>query len=613
MIRSRRSVAVGAAAVMLTALVSATSATSSQAASDVGRLVSRGSTSPSAAGSPSGAGAFRNGPAEAAPANAPTVTTAGWGAAQGRRTTTLPVRPAPRGEVGASFRGLNIVDNVDAAGFSLEPPDQGLCVGNGKVLEVINAVGRVYNRDGSAATDPFYLNTFFKEDPITAFSSDPSCFYDQDTKRFFADMLMIEYDPASNDFTGRNWLDIAVSDTSDPAGSWQVYQLDVTADGNATDGLNIGDYPQLGVDREGVYLTTNSYPFFEDGFGGAQLYAMSKRGLTTGTDLDVTHVAVPNDQGGAPFTLRPTTTPVRDYAREFNGTEYMLSSQAGEETGNTTGTATAITLWGLRGTNSLAPNAVRRLSLVQDDVRVDTYGTPPASDQKKGPFPLGQCLTDAPCLDAVFGTTPAELGSPVEHESTTDSSDTRMHQTLYSHGLVYGSLDTVVHVAGKDKAGVAWYVVRPGAGRGGTLTGSLVGQGRFGVAENNVTFPAFGISASGQVVMGLSLMGEDYYPSAGYVTFDRSLRPSAVHVVGLGAGPQDGFSMYAAFGDPRPRYGDYAATAIDPATGSVWIANEYVDQRCTLKQFTIDSTCGGTRSTYANWATRISEIRVTHG
>src|SRR6266511_6053691 len=54
--------------------------------------------------------------------------------------------------VGMSFNGLTHRDQRLANGgnqFSLEPPDQGLCVGNGFILETVNDVLRVYNTSGS--------------------------------------------------------------------------------------------------------------------------------------------------------------------------------------------------------------------------------------------------------------------------------------------------------------------------------------------------------------------------------------------------------------------------------------------------------------------------------
>ena len=520
-------------------------------------------------------------------------------------TTSLSVDgTTPR--LGSSFQGLGITDDASTAGFVLEPPDQGLCVGNGKVLELVNVVGQVYTTGGAKSGPTFYLNDFFHEDPNFANASDPGCYYDPDTQRFYADMLFYDSDPTTGELNGKNRIDLAVSDTSDPSGSYSIYSFDVTADGPSA--FNLGDYPQIGADKEGVYITTNSYPFFENGFGGAQLYALSKRGVADGTDSRVSYVPLAKGAGGTPFGLRPTTAPASGYATENNGTEYLTSSQATEEAGNTSGFDQSISLWALKGTNTLAPGSPRSLSVARDGITVDRYGVPPLSDQKAGDYPLGQCLSDQPCKSAVFprSTTPARP----HVEGQLDSSDSRMNQSVYSAGRVFATLDTVVNVGGQDRAGLAYYVLRPSYSSGGVLKGNVISQGKLAVAGNNLTFGAFGVDAAGKATMALNLVGRDYYPSQGYVTFDSSYRPSPVHISGAGVGPTDGFTEYTDFtGSLRPRWGDYAATAWDPSTGSIWMANEYIAQTCTVTQYQADPTCGGTRSRYGNWSTRVSEIK----
>ena len=75
-----------------------------------------------------------------------------------------------------------------------------------------------------------------------------------------------------------------------------------------------GDYPHLGSDANGIYLTTNEYSFFGNEFHGAQIYAFSKAQLAAGAPtLSVTQF---NTQGMDTFgfalngfTLWPSTTP----------------------------------------------------------------------------------------------------------------------------------------------------------------------------------------------------------------------------------------------------------------------------------------------------------------
>jgi hypothetical protein len=86
----------------------------------------------------------------------------------------------------AAFQGLNHRDQRLANGgnqFSIEPPDQGLCVGNGFILESVNDVLRVFDLTGAPLTDVIDLNTFYgypaQIDRTTGeqgpFVTDPSC------------------------------------------------------------------------------------------------------------------------------------------------------------------------------------------------------------------------------------------------------------------------------------------------------------------------------------------------------------------------------------------------------------------------------------------------------
>ena len=119
--------------------------------------------------------------------------------------------------------------------------------------------------------------------------TDPSCIYDAQTQRFFVVVLTLDPQvpgPCQGVFSCVNHLDLAVSQTSNPTGSWNIYRTDVTNDGTNTGGVNpgpyLGDYPHIGADANGIYLTTNAYPWCANGFSGAQIYAFSKAQLAAG-------------------------------------------------------------------------------------------------------------------------------------------------------------------------------------------------------------------------------------------------------------------------------------------------------------------------------------------
>jgi hypothetical protein len=530
-----------------------------------------------------------------------------------------------------SFDGLNHRDQRTANGgnqFSLEPPDQGLCAGNGFVMESLNDVLRVYDRSGNALVGVIDLNTFYGYPPAInrttgqfgPFVTDPSCYFDADTQRWFNVVLTLDVDPVSGDFLGPNHLDLAVSTTSDPTGSYTIYRIPAQDDGtqgtpnhNCAGGPCLGDFPHLGADRNGFYITTNEYPFFEDGFHAAQLYALPKRALASGAaTVSVTQIDTIGAVGGNPgFTVWPATSPAGGYADDLGGTEYFLSSMAAEEA-NGNGTDNRIALWALSNSSSLN-SASPAINLRNTVIPVTAYSEPPKADQKPGSIPLGECINDTTirtpagrgCWRLLFTKQPAHD----EVESRLDASDTRMQQVVFANGKVWGALGTAVSVGGATKAGVAFYVVAPQT-TATSLDGSIVKQGQFGMAGNHLTYPNVGVTASGRGVITFTLVGADHYPTAAFAGLDADNGAGPVQVAREGLGPSDGFTSYKAFvgNPPRTRWGDYGATAVDG--NNIWIASEYIAQTCTLTQWLAApiGACGNTRTALANWATRISLV-----
>jgi hypothetical protein len=540
-----------------------------------------------------------------------------------------------------SFNGLNHRDQRLANGgnqFSLEPPDQGLCAGNGFVLETVNDVLRVFSSSGTALTGVIDLNTFYgypaainrttgaRGPEIT----DPSCLYDNDTQRWFHIVLTLDVDPASGAFLGSNHLDIAVSKSSDPTGAWTIYRLPVQDDG--TDGTPnhgcslgpcIGDYPHIGADKNGFYATTNEYSFFGPEFKSAQIYAFSKKALAANAavvsvvQFDTT-ASVKSNAGIQPgFTVWPANSPAGVYNGSANGTELFMSSNAAEEANGVSGGSFSneVVLWALSNTKSLNTSSPN-LNLNNKVLDSEVYGIPPKADQKVGNFPLGQCINDtSSMLGPGLGCWALFLAAEPAHnevESVLDSNDTRMQQVWLVGGKLYAALDTVVTVGGKQKAGIAYFEVQPQVNNNnGKVAGDVIKQGYIGVAGNNVTYPAIAVLPNGKGVMAFTLVGQNYYPSAAYATFDVNKGAGNVHVAAAGLGPEDGFSGYQAFSSPdpaRPRWGDYGAAVTDGS--HIWIASEYIAQTCTLTQYLSGAigSCGGTRTSLANWGTRISGV-----
>jgi hypothetical protein len=116
-----------------------------------------------------------------------------------------------------------------------------------------------------------------------------------------------------------------------------------------------------------------------------------------------------------------------------------------------------------------------------------------------------------------------------------------------------------------------------------------------------------GARADGSAVIGVTLAGAGYYPSAAYINVSAAGVAGDILVLAEGVGPEDGFAGYRGFGG-RPRWGDYGAAAVD-ASGNLWVANEWIAQTCTFATFqSTNFRCGDTRTLLGNWSTRISKV-----
>ncbi len=206
-----------------------------------------------------------------------------------------------------------------------------------------------------------------------------------------------------------------MSHTSDPRGSYTIYQIPAQDNGtqgtpnhHCSLGFCFGDYPHIGADANGFYITTNEYSFFGPEFHAAQIYAISKHALAsnaatiTVVQFDTTGlVNGPSGSGVSGFTVWPATSPDTQFATSQGGTEYFMSSDAAMEVG--IGSSRDLIVWALTDTQSLDSSPA--LVLSNTVLAVNAYSIPPRSQQKKGNTPLGQCLNDTTCSTFLNGTT----------------------------------------------------------------------------------------------------------------------------------------------------------------------------------------------------------------
>lgn len=543
-------------------------------------------------------------------------------------------------------------------GVDIEPPDQGLCAGNGFVMEVNNMVMQVYtassmtplSRNGMALEDLFGAPEVFGAGGTGTYSvgGDPRCYFDPQTNRWFASQIFLtESDAGSFGWAGEF---VAVSTSPLPTGTWHSYFIPDQFDARGVDHCNslppstlpsgtnptgqanpcYGDQPLLGVNGNAVFISTNEYTLAgAHPVGGvATEYALSKSDLMNGIASPIYwgHLGDTVAQPGSPTC--PYNTPaygeatqticpwysiapaVSDgaYVTSTGGTFYAMSTTTFATSGSH-----GVGLWQFTNTDAVTTGGPHVTGSVTVSTTV-SYAEPPhvtvhgdfteseaLAAQKLGPHPLGTLWK------TLFGTTP--IAWPTGEGEIATNTD-RITTAAYdpANGSVWGALNTTAP-GQTTTAAVAWFSVTPH--RSGsdlsvthTMSGFLWSQGV------NDFFPSIAFTNRGSGVIDYALTGTNLFPSTGYSILGQNGPTNTLHVARQGAGAEDGFSEYTPSYN-RPRWGDYSTSVA--TGGTFFFAAEMVNQSCTTTEFIATFTCGGTRDLQANWGTSVNRLSTGFG
>jgi hypothetical protein len=466
----------------------------------------------------------------------------------GASSDSTPVDDGNGGHLQHNFNGVSSLDSaVTNFGAEFQPPDQGLCVGNGFVIDAVNSAYTFYRTNGSVIAGPFNVNQLFG-DGFAQFTSDPRCYYDRATNRWFAIILFIADDNASAR------TEIAVSSSGDPTDPWTIYHLDGTDDG--TNGTPthpgcpcFGDQPLLGLDQHNLYVSANEFSILGPQFNGTQLYAVAKSELVAAASAHFVMFENLTIGGGLATTVQPATSPQDAPA------EYFMNSL--DPTGTTDN---RIGVWALTDRQAVVHGGVPNLSSVI--LTSETYGVPPQAVQRGLAQPL-------------------------------DSGDDRMQQVEYINGELWGELDTVVNPAHdtSPRAGAAWFRVRPSLDDQHISSAHMVHQGYLASKGNYLLYPAVQVSPEGAIAMVFTLSGPTIYGSAAYAVMSNDHAFGKIKVAGAGTA--------AYVHGTQNRWGDYSYAAIDPNGSALWFATEYIPPAASQ-----------THDGFNNWGTRVFEVNI---
>ena len=298
--------------------------------------------------------------------------------------TTAPVF----GFLGITHRDQRLAPTISPTGInlSLTPPDQGLAVGNGFVVEDVNNAVAIYDATTKARLRLWSLSLLFGLPPDLdlatgasgPFLTDPRVYYDWQTGHFFLTELEIGTVPATGAFDGTSALLIAVSVTNDPTGAWNTFKVDITNDGIALLGPCpcFGDQPLIGADANGFYITTNAFSIATSQFRGAQVYAISKAALVGGGGGPIPArrfsplLQAPDTVA---YSIQPATVPPGGTWAP-NAQFFMSALDPNNSLDD------RLTVWALIGTNDLSTAA-----LTSSSVATQVYGLPPQCSSGRVP------------------------------------------------------------------------------------------------------------------------------------------------------------------------------------------------------------------------------------
>ncbi len=478
-----------------------------------------------------------------------------------------------------SFNGIDHFDQRNANHgnqFSLEPPSQGLAVANGYILEAVNNAFQVYNLSGvPQLASVISTNQLFGLPPEIdrntgingPFPTDIQAFWDPDIRRWFVLQRVAANDSAGNPLA-QSTIYLAVSQTDIPTGTYNIYSMDTTNASHAGCPC-FPDYPQIGADQYGFYISSDEFDFgFQ--YVDASILAISKASLAAGVARPTAfEFLLPFNT--YEFAIHPATTPPgASYFLQNGGVEYFVSSQVANSDN-------AMAIYAMSNTSSLA-TATPNLTLTETLVQTLAYSSPPVATQPQGgPIPQGASL----------GFT---FPRPV------DGGDTRLQSVIYSGGRLYVTLGTQVIDSSNQLLAGGAYVVISIANRGGQITASALRQGYLLVNGNHLLRPAIAVDAQGRGAIVVTLVGPSYFPSAAMVPFSAFAAGGTLQVVARGTLADDGFTAYDVpfFG----RWGDYAAAVLG-GDGRIWMATEYIPNIAN-NQYPL--------SGFANWGTSVMAV-----
>lgn len=465
-----------------------------------------------------------------------------------------PLHPAPTGATTASapvsglsissttgpvvdFDSFNFDDNPRLLGVRAIPPDSTAAAGPNHVVDLVNILLRFHQKDGTLDLEDSLQNFFAPVSPLT-FTFDPKVIYDTIGGRFVI-VTLEKTSTSAGDAADTSRILLAVSDTSDPNGSWTQAAIDSKLSfQNPNTGTVLdhwADFPGLAADEEALYITANMFTFASNASGGQRVWIVEKGagsgGLYDGGAATVSMIdpiisgAVATTQQPARIACTPPAcpTPVGTWLASYDGLnngvdEFIQTLRIDDPLGTPAVTLAFVNVGDIENTSSSVPDA---------------------------PQPL--------------------VGVEIQ------TNDRRTLQAVWRDN----TLTTVATSAPAGEATAHWWQIDT------TTTPALADQGAIDgedIAPGTRTFfPSVAVNGSGTLIIGFSAAGPSIFAGSYYAVRDSTMAAGAIGPSRLVRRGEDFYIRR--FGGFSNRWGDYSAVATDPVDGCFWVYNQNAGPR----------------------------------
>ncbi|MEM7623724.1 MAG: hypothetical protein AAF235_11045, partial [Planctomycetota bacterium] len=420
---------------------------------------------------------------------------------------------AAKGAQGTQTIGRSF-DTTSQFNAGAVPPDTMGAAGPDHVVSIVNGGYEVFTKDG-VRTRRTSLASFFRGAGL-AFSDvdfvfDPRIVFDSESERWFAVAADFPFSAGSS-------IALAVSNGTDPSNpaDWTAFRIDF----DPTNQSWI-DFPGLGIDASGVYVSGNMFAVVGLAFNGTSLLVVPKADLIAASPTAAGASLIQNLPSNAGFALQPVV--------DLDGTGLPTPVLADD-----------FTIGGTLGFGRITGSIASPSYTLSPTLFVPPFNGPPNAQQSSS------------------GAASAPL----------DSGDTRFGSNVI---LRNGELWAVQGVDVDGRAAIRWLRINES-------TRQVIESGTLASSTFAVIFPSIAVTESGGIVVGCTVVGPSQPASAAAFI---GLTDGTTTEFGPPIVLREGTANYEnldSFG--RNRWGDYSATTVDPSNpDAIWTFQEFVLQQ----------------------------------